>query len=96
MNGNSYKLRKHREDLYNRVKKTLNIDYDPKQLKPFLKKLSKLEAVNKLKPIGLAHEARFPTKLRTKFKFMLSPMAQNDLKLFEIMGGGKSKNTEIV
>jgi len=48
MNGNSYKLRKHREDLYNRVKKTLNIDYDPKQLKPFLKKLSKLEAVNKL------------------------------------------------
>ena len=36
MQGNSYELRKQRIDLYQRVTKTLNIDYDPKLLKPYL------------------------------------------------------------
>lgn len=30
MNGDNYKLRRDRDDLYKRVSKTLNVDYDPK------------------------------------------------------------------
>ena len=30
MAGDSYKLRRDRADLYKRIKKTVNIDYDPK------------------------------------------------------------------
>ena len=65
----------------------MNIDYDPKQIKPFLNKLAKSRTVGKLKPLGLATESRFPADLRTRYKFMLSPMAQDDPAMFAIMGG---------
>ena len=35
----AYKLRRDSIDMYNRVAKTVNIDYAPKQVKPFLRKL---------------------------------------------------------
>ena len=67
MQGDSYKLRQDREDLYNRVSKTVNIDYDPKQVKPFLKQLAKNDSVNNFRPLGLANESRFPADLRMQF-----------------------------
>ena len=36
-----YDLRRSQEDLYKRVSKTVNIDYDAKQVKPFLKELAR-------------------------------------------------------
>lgn len=48
MDGDRYKLRNQHEQLYKRVTKTVNIDYDPKQLKGFLKQLAKKDSVNKL------------------------------------------------
>ena len=86
MNGNLYKLKKEREDLYERVAKTVNIDYDPRSVQPFLKKLAKAESVHNLKPLGLAHESHFPAELRAQFHFM-KPISQDDPTMFAIMGG---------
>lgn len=91
MNGDCYELRRDREDLYERIARTVNIDYDPKQLKPFLKMLVKKDSVGKIKPLGLANERNFPADLRTRFQFMLSPMAQDDPAMFAIMGGNSTK-----
>ena len=74
INGDQYKLRKQHEDIYNRVAKTVNIDYDPKTLKGFLKELAKKDSINKLRPRGMANESNFPTDLRVRYQFMLNPL----------------------
>ena len=89
--GDNIKLLREREDLYHRVAKTVNIDYDPKQVKPFLKQLAKNDSLNNFRPLGLANESRFPAELRTQFQFMLGPMAQNDPTMFATMAGGRSQ-----
>ena len=84
-----YKLRRERKDLYNRVSKTVNIDYDPKQVKPFLQQLEKIKTVNSLRPLGLATESHFPADLRASFKYMLSPMAAEAPDIVKFMKGPK-------
>ena len=88
MAGDNYKLRKERFDLYQRVCKTVNVDYDSKQLKPFLKKLVHYDSINKMKPLGLANEANFPPDLRIKYQNMLGPVVHQDPEMMQIMGGG--------
>ena len=56
MMGDYGKLAREREDLYQRISKTVNIDYDPKQVKPFLKQLAKNDQVSNFRPLGLANE----------------------------------------
>ena len=63
MQGDSHKLRLSLPELYDRVTKTVNIDYQPKLLKPFLKQLAKNDYVCKTKPMGMAHERHFPPDL---------------------------------
>ena len=93
MAGDNYKLRKDRSDLYERVSKTVNVDYDSKQLKPFLKKLAKYDSLSKMKPLGLANESRFPPDLRIKYQYMLGPVVHQDTGMLQIMGG-KNDGTE--
>jgi len=75
------------------VSKTVNVDYDPKQLKPFLKKLAKKDAINKMKPLGLANESHFPPDLRIKYQYMLAPVAQEDPDMLNIMGAPAADTT---
>lgn len=89
MNGDNYKLRRD-HDLYKRVTKTLNVDYDPKQLKPFLKQLAKKDVTNKIQPLGLANESRFPTDLKIKYRFMLAPVINHDPSMLGIMSAQQS------
>ena len=90
MGGNSYDLMRERDDLYQRVAKTVNMEYDPRQLKTFLKELAKTDQASEFRPKGLTDGLMGPSDLVTRYKHMLYPLASKDENFSDIMtGSGK-------
>lgn len=71
---------------------SINMEYDSRQLKPFLEKMKRFDSKKKLVPLGLANERKFPVELKTRFHFTLSPLAQSDPVILDALGATKGQS----
>ena len=74
------------------VPRTINMEYDSRQLKPFMDKMKRFDKKRQLVPLGLATESKFPVELKTRFHFTLSPLAQSDPVILEVLGATKGQS----